>query len=64
MTPTYLNEAGDRVDAHGNPAADLDDMTVDEMKAHADERGIDLGDATKKDDIKAAIERGSSLRDA
>lgn len=31
-------------------------LTVDELKAHAAEAGIDLGDASKKADIKAAIE--------
>lgn len=34
----------------------LDDMTVDQLKAYAAEKGIDLGDATKKADIRAAIE--------
>lgn len=28
---------------------------VADLKAHAEENGIDLGDATKKDDIVAAI---------
>ena len=31
-------------------------LTVDEFKAHAAEAGIDLGDASKKADIRAAIE--------
>lgn len=30
---------------------DLDQMKVDELKAHAADRNIDLGDATKKADI-------------
>lgn len=34
----------------------LDGMTVEQLKAHADEHGIALGDATKKDDIRAAID--------
>lgn len=34
----------------------LGKLTVDELKAHAAEAGIDLGDASKKADIKAAIE--------
>lgn len=34
----------------------LDDMTVAEMKKFAAENGIDLGDATKKDDVRAAID--------
>ncbi|WP_404474833.1 hypothetical protein [Microbacterium aerolatum] len=33
---------------------------VDELKAYADENGIDLGDATKKADILAAIETAAS----
>lgn len=39
------------------PAADteLDKLTVPELKDHAAKAGIDLGDATKKDDILAAI---------
>jgi hypothetical protein len=28
----------------------------DELKAYADENGVDLGDATKKEDLLAAIE--------
>lgn len=32
---------------------------VAELKAYAEEQGIDLGDATKKDDILAAIDAGS-----
>lgn len=42
--------------AEGEDSADLDAMTVDELKAFAAENGIDLGDATKKADIRAAIE--------
>lgn len=33
----------------------VDDMTVAELKAFAVQAGIDLGEATKKDDILAAI---------
>ena len=36
---------------------------VAELKAHADENGIDLGDATKKDDILAAIEAAGEEAD-
>lgn len=35
---------------------DLDGMTVEELKAYAAEKGIDLGDATKKADIRASID--------
>lgn len=34
----------------------LDDMTVDQLKAFAADKQIDLGDATKKADIRAAID--------
>lgn len=37
-------------------AEDLSDLTVVELRALAKERGVDLGDASKKDDIIAAIE--------
>jgi hypothetical protein len=35
----------------------VEDMTVAELKAYATENNIDLGDATKKDDILAAIQK-------
>lgn len=38
---------------------DLSELTVAELKAKADELGIDLGGATRKDDIIAAIEASS-----
>jgi hypothetical protein len=38
------------------PTIDLDAMTVEELKAYAVDKGIDLGDATKKADIRAAID--------
>lgn len=42
------------------PAADstadpLDKMKIEELKAYAEENGIDLGEAKKKDEILAAI---------
>lgn len=37
-------------------AEPLGSMTVDELKAHAAENGIDLGDARTKADIMAAIQ--------
>lgn len=33
----------------------LEKMKVDELKAYASERNIDLGEATKKEDVLAAI---------
>jgi hypothetical protein len=38
-------------------SVDLDSMTVPELKAHAEKFNIDLGDATRKDDIRAAIDK-------
>ncbi|KMS59982.1 hypothetical protein V474_07745 [Novosphingobium barchaimii LL02] len=37
-------------------APDITKMTVAELKTFAETNGIDLGEATKKDDILAAIE--------
>lgn len=37
-------------------ARSLDDMSVNELTAFAEEKGIDLGDAKKKGDIRAAID--------
>ena len=43
--------------AGGGPEENpLDGLTVEQLKAHAVEHGIDLGDATKKNDIRAAID--------
>ena len=36
-------------------APSLDGLNLDELRALAVERGIDLGGATRKDDVKAAI---------
>lgn len=33
----------------------IDEMTVKELKAYAEENGIDIGEATKKEDIKEII---------
>ena len=61
---TY-EEAGDigntePLDAEEFPA-DLDSHTVSELKAYADENGIDLDGATKKADIIAAIEAAEAV---
>lgn len=42
----------------------LSKMKVDELKALAAKEEIDLGDATKKDDIIVAIERGREAKGA
>lgn len=36
-------------------AGNLDDMTVKELKEYAKDKGVDLGEARKKDEIIAAI---------
>jgi hypothetical protein len=54
MAPDPLDHDNDGT--KGGAAVDLAGMTVDELKAHAANRGIDLGDATKKADIRAAID--------
>jgi hypothetical protein len=52
--------------AAGSPApaeqepVDISKLKVDELKAYAGDHGIDLGDATKKDDIRAVIEAATS----
>lgn len=42
-----------------NDADGFDGMTIPELKAYAEGKGIDLGDATRKADIIAAIELAS-----
>lgn len=34
----------------------VEKMKVDELKAHAEKHGIDLGEATKKEDILAVVQ--------
>ncbi len=46
------------IDGDEDDAEDLTKLKVDELKAFAEAKGIDLGDATRKDDIIAAIEMG------
>lgn len=36
---------------------DFEHMKIDELKAYADEHGVDLGEATKKADIIAVLEQ-------
>jgi hypothetical protein len=43
----------------GDAAPSLDKMTVDQLKAHAFSNNIDLGSATKKDEILAVIQSAS-----
>jgi hypothetical protein len=51
--PAPKNKAEGAAD---NNKSDYEDMTVAELKEYAEKNGIDLGDATKKADIIAAIE--------
>lgn len=50
-----IRSAGLDVEQDGEGAG-LSSMKVDDLKALAEEEGIDLGDATKKADIVSAIE--------
>lgn len=47
-------------DAKDSDEDPLGKLTIDELKAHASELSIDLGDASKKADIKAAIEAATA----
>lgn len=47
-----LVEETERLQQEENP---IDKMTVNELKAYAAEKGIDISDITKKDDIKERI---------
>jgi hypothetical protein len=54
VSEKWAEEVGaETVADNGDPLAGL--TTVAQLKAYAEEKGIDLGDATKKDDIRAAI---------
>ncbi|MGM4909127.1 Rho termination factor N-terminal domain-containing protein [Rhizobium sp. 768_B6_N1_8] len=51
-----LDAARNAANQGGEATPKLDDMTVDELKAYASDRGIDLASAHKKAEIIAAIE--------
>lgn len=59
-TADQLNKAWKPLDG-SKPKSDTPDASwkVAELKAYADENGIDLGEATKKEDILAAITAAS-----
>lgn len=40
----------------GGESVDLDALNLDELRTYAAENGIDIGDATRKADIRAAID--------
>ena len=50
----------DQVEVQADP---LKKMTVDELKEYAATNGIDLGEATKKADILAAIQAAETSND-
>ena len=52
----WAEEVSDKQAAKADATEDLHKKTVAELKEIAESRKIDLGDATKKDDIIAAIE--------
>lgn len=58
--PRVVAEGVIEEEAPGNSTPDLSGMTVAELKAHAHERGIDLGGASHKADIVAAIEAANA----
>ncbi|WP_328802019.1 hypothetical protein T3H97_06315 [Paenibacillus sp. LX16] len=43
-----------------DPDKDIDEMTVPELRAHAEKLRIDLGEATKKDDILEKIKAAAA----
>ncbi|WP_312672839.1 hypothetical protein [Microbacterium sp.] len=55
--------------AAGSPApaeqepVDISTLKVEELKAYAEKHDIDLGDAKKKDEIRAVIEAANSLEE-
>lgn len=56
-----LVESGvlEQVEAVNKP---IEDMTVPELKDYAKQKEIDLGDATKKDDIVGIIKKAEELQ--
>lgn len=51
-----LKNLGYKVEGEFSEEVPLSEMTVKELKAYATENGIDLGDATKKNDIITLIQ--------
>ena len=45
----------------GGEAVDLDALNLDELRTYAAGNGIDIGDATRKADIRAAIDAASRV---
>jgi hypothetical protein len=55
-TAKKLQKLGYKVEGESSEEVDLSEMSVKELKAYADENGIDIGDATKKAEIITAIQ--------
>ena len=53
---SWFEEHGYRVEPESGESVNIDEMTVNQLKAYAAERGIELGKAKTKADILAAIE--------
>jgi hypothetical protein len=51
-----LKNLGYKVEGETSDEVDLSEMSVKELKAYADEKGIDIGDATKKAEIITMIQ--------
>lgn len=60
-SPAQAGEGAGAGDDGGDGDVDLDEMKVAELKAYAQERGIDLTGAKSKVEIVAAIERAEAL---
>ena len=56
------DETNDEGETNGEGAANLDSMTVAELKEYAEENGIDLGEAKKKAAILAVIMAASESK--
>lgn len=51
-----LKGLGYKVEGESSEEVDLSEMSVKELKAYADEKGIDIGNATKKAEIITMIQ--------
>ncbi len=60
FTPDAYAADGTPVEPDASQPVDFDMMTRDQLRDHAAANGIDLGDATKKADIVAAIQQATT----
>lgn len=58
-TVNQLNKDWSEVGSKSRSEAPDNTWKVAELKAHAEESGVDLGEATKKEDVLAAIRAAS-----